>query len=116
MGNVKQISTIPSKLFRDQLVTVADLEEFKQDLLLSLIRIIQDNANKPGKKWVKSFEVKRLLQISETTIQTFRTNGTLPFTKIGNLIYYDMDDINKVLTDKKQQMLKGVMPPKISQH
>jgi hypothetical protein len=54
---------VPEKVFKDQLVTVADLEEFKEDLLLSLARLFRDNAAKTPKKWLKSHEVKSLLNM-----------------------------------------------------
>ena len=71
---------IPTKVFNDQLVTIADLEEFKEDLLLSLTRLLRDNAAKPPKKWLKSHEVKSMLNISNGTLFAMRVNGTIPFT------------------------------------
>jgi hypothetical protein len=102
---------VPEKVFKDQLVTVADLEEFKEDLLLSLTRLLRDNAAKTPKKWLKSHEVKSMLNISHGTLFAMRVNGTIPFTKIGNIIYYDYDEINKVLIDRTHQTLAGVNCP-----
>jgi hypothetical protein len=42
-----------------------------------------------------------MLNISHGTIHTLRVNGTLPFTKIGNIIYYDEEDIKKMLESRK---------------
>jgi len=105
------ISPVSPKLLRDQLVTVADLEEFKQDLLLSLLRVIRDNTAKPPKKWLKSREVKALLGISNGTLYSMRVGGTLPYTKIGNIIYYDQDDVNAVLTTNRSTIpFGGALP------
>jgi len=41
-------------LCRDQLVTLGDLQEFKDDLLVSIKAILQTNSSQPAKKWVKS--------------------------------------------------------------
>jgi len=90
-----------SRVHRDQLVTLGDLQEFKEELLLSIRSIIQTNSSPAVKKWLKSYEVRKLLNISKGTLQTFRANGTIPFTKMGGLIYYDTDAINKVLAGKK---------------
>ena len=46
-----------SRLFRDLLVTKADLDAFKHDLLLSLAPLMQENASKPPKKWLKSIDL-----------------------------------------------------------
>jgi predicted DNA-binding transcriptional regulator AlpA len=57
--------------------------------------------NKPTRKWLKKHEVRKILGISPGTIHTLRVNGTLPFTKIGNIIYYDEEDIKKMLESRK---------------
>ena len=49
------------------------------------------------KKWLKSFEVRKLLNISPNTLTNLRINGTLPYTKIGGVIYYNYDDIQSML-------------------
>jgi hypothetical protein len=112
MTDAKTASVIPLKLYRDQLVTRGDLEEFKKDLLLSLAMLIKENSTKPPKKWLKSHEIKKLLGISNGTLQAMRFNGTIPFTKIGNLIYYDQDDINAVMSKKKIHPMRGDLPPR----
>jgi len=49
------------------------------------------------KKFLKSYQVKNLLKISDNTLQNLRQNGTIPFTKIGGILYYNYEDIMKVL-------------------
>lgn len=79
-----------------ELITKGDLLEFKNELLNEIKKIIQ-----PGqantKKWLKSVEVRKLLGISPGTLQNLRINGTLQFTKVGSIMYYKLDDINKIL-------------------
>ncbi len=94
-----------NKIYRDQLVTLGDLQDFKDDLILSIRAMIQANASQPMKKWLKSYEVVKLLNISKGTLQTLRNNGTLPFTKIGHMIYYDQDEINNLMADKKKKFV-----------
>uniref|UniRef100_UPI00404892CE helix-turn-helix domain-containing protein n=1 Tax=Roseivirga sp. TaxID=1964215 RepID=UPI00404892CE len=52
---------------------------------------------------MKSYEVRKLLDISPGTLQNLRVNGTLPFTKIGGVIYYDYTDIQSMLQSNKFQ-------------
>jgi hypothetical protein len=40
-----------------------------------------------------------MLKISAGTLNNFRVNGTLPFSKIGGIIYYDSAAIHKVLAN-----------------
>lgn len=53
------------------------------------------------RKWLKSHEVRKLLTISPGTLQNLRVNGSLSYTKIGGVIYYDYDDIRKMLEANK---------------
>jgi hypothetical protein len=113
MGKVRDIFSERQKpVFRNQLVTMADLELFKADLLMSIKGLLTD-AKSPAavKQWLKSYQVKKLLNISTGTLQNLRSNGTLPFARIGGLIYYDADEINKMLEGKKKQYRTGAIPP-----
>jgi hypothetical protein len=49
--------------------------------------------------WLDNQDVMRALHISPRTLQTLRTNGILPFSRIGNKIYYRRQDILKILSD-----------------
>ncbi len=49
--------------------------------------------------WIDGQDVMQALHISPRTLQTLRTNGTLPFSRIGNKIYYRRQDIIKILSD-----------------
>ena len=49
--------------------------------------------------WLDNQEVMQLLHISPRTLQTLRTNGTLPFSRIRKKLYYRKQDILKILAD-----------------
>lgn len=82
-----------------ELITREDLEVFKKDILEEIRR----NRSHPRKmeqepkEWLKSYEVRKLLGISAGTLQNLRLNGTLPFTKIGGLMYYRYEEIRKLM-------------------
>lgn len=80
-----------------EIITKEDLQEFGQQLLNQIKGLLGQAIEEP-KKWLKSYQVKNLLKISDNTLQTLRDNGTIPFTKIGGILYYSIDDINRVLT------------------
>jgi hypothetical protein len=87
---------------RDQILTQGDLVEFKEDMLQEFKRIIRECVGgQPGKKWLKSAEVKKLLGISHGFLQSLRDSGVLPFTKIGGSIYYDYEDITFMMSANK---------------
>lgn len=97
--------TQAKKIYRDQLITVGDLEDFRMKLLDDLKTFLKALRGEPGKKWLKSYEVKKLLSVSPGTLQNLRVNGTLPFTKIGGVILYDYDDIQQMYEHKKNNNL-----------
>jgi hypothetical protein len=79
-----------------ELITREDLREFKNELLIELKQIMQPGQGQ-SKKWLKSSEVRKMLNISPGTLQNLRINGTLRFTRIGSIMYYKLEDINKIL-------------------
>jgi uncharacterized membrane-anchored protein YjiN (DUF445 family) len=83
------------------IITTEDLLEFKIDLLDEIKKIIQSQTSTQTKKWLKSTEVRKLLNISAGTLQNLRINGTLSYTKIGGTIYYENQDIDKLLEMNK---------------
>ena len=44
-------------IFRDQLLTVGDLENFKSTLLEEIKTLLQQSNGQPAKQWLKSIEV-----------------------------------------------------------
>ncbi|MFZ6012717.1 MAG: helix-turn-helix domain-containing protein [Bacteroidota bacterium] len=90
-------------VFRDQLITLSDLEKFKADLIQEIKNILNKTTTNPTKKWLKSTEVKRLLGISTGTLQNLRMNGSLSFSKVGGIIFYNYDEIMKLLESHEQR-------------
>lgn len=82
------------------LITQEDLVEFRKILVNDLKEIINTNTQQK-KPWLKSAEVRKLLNISAGTLQTLRINRTLTYTKIGGIIYYSNADIEKLLNGNK---------------
>jgi hypothetical protein len=82
-------------------ITTDDLEVFRKNLIDDFKKLLGERHAQPVRKWLKSHEVRRLLTISPGTLQNLRINGTLPFTKIGGVIYYDYEDIHKMLEQHK---------------
>jgi hypothetical protein len=83
--------------FSNQLVTVADLQEFRLQLLKDMKQFMVNPVSEPTKPWLKSYEVRKLLNISSGTLQTLRSNGTLSYSKVGGIIYYQYEDIQSMM-------------------
>ncbi len=102
MGKLLYIAEDPPKPSSSQLVTLADLEKFRVTLMMDIKLVLEAHLGKTSKRWLKSYEVRKLLNISGGTLQTLRNNGKLPYTKIGGLIYYDAVEIDQILVDQKR--------------
>jgi hypothetical protein len=87
-----------------EILTKEDLNQFHKSLLEDIKEILKGK-NEQSKKWLKSTEVRKLLNISPGTLQNLRINGTLTYTKIGGIVYYDHSDIEKVLNGNKVSTL-----------
>ncbi|MDT0293553.1 helix-turn-helix domain-containing protein [Mesonia ostreae] len=83
------------------IITTDDLREFKMELLDDLKELLSNQNSGKLKKYLKSSEVMDMLQMSIGTLQNLRVNGTLPYTKIGGIIYYDAEDIQNVMTQNR---------------
>ncbi len=79
------------------IITTEDLMEFKIELLDEIKQLFKNLNGNHIKKWIKSHEVRELLGISPGTLQNLRINGTLPYTKVGGVLYYDYQEIMEVL-------------------
>lgn len=86
-----------------EIVTTDDLREFKIDLVDEIKKILDEYHGLPTKKWLKSDEVKRLLGISSSTLQNLRVRGMLPYTKLGGIIFYESEKIQKALQNNSVQ-------------
>jgi len=86
-----------------QILTSDDLREFKLELFEELKNLVNQKEKPLPKKWLKSPEVRRLLGISPGTLQNLRINGSIPFSKFGGSLYYDYEDIEKILIANKKQ-------------
>src|ERR1700730_12096249 len=90
-----------TRIYRDQLLTLDDLTDFKRQLVFEIKTLLKEQSGQPAKKWLKSKDVRKLLNISPGTLQNLRVKGFLPFTRVGGVIYHDAEDIQHMLESKK---------------
>jgi len=83
-------------LLPQQLVTGKDLEDFRQKLVNELEQVLKQHLAVP-RKWLKSYEVRKLLNISPGTLQHLKAIGTIPYSKMGGVHYYDWTAIEEYL-------------------
>lgn len=62
--------------------------------------IDDDNSEESGlNDWIDNQDVMLALHVSLRTLQTLRSNGTLPYSRINNKIYYRRRDVERILNE-----------------
>lgn len=93
------------------IITSEDLEQFKWEFLDLIKEHIDQRLGKPApvieeRQWLKSHQVQRMLGISPGTLQTLRINGTIPYTKVGGIIFYDKNDIQQIMENNMRNSMR----------
>lgn len=83
-------------MMANELLTREDLQHFRLQLLSELKDVLQQS-KQSTKQWLKSSEVRKILGISHGTLQNLRITRSLPYTKLGGIMFYKYEDIEKIL-------------------
>lgn len=80
-----------------EIITKEDLAMFRVQLLDDLKQML--STKETPKRWLRSKEVRKLLNISAGTLQQMRINGTLHGKQLpgSRIWYYSEDEINALL-------------------
>jgi len=80
------------------LITIEDLEIFKEDLLTEIKEMLKGSPQSDtSSEWLRSAQVRDLLNISQGTLQNLRINRTLSYSMVGKTVYYKRKDIVNLL-------------------
>ena len=52
-------------------------------------------------KWLRSHEVKKLLNVGNSTLQVMRDKNLIPAYQLGTMWFYRLDEINNVILSSK---------------
>lgn len=86
-----------------ELVTKDDLQEFKAELLAELKKLVTPNGKETSKSWLKSREVRKMLEISPGKLHALRVSKQLPFVRLGGVIYYEREDVHRLFEKNKSR-------------
>ncbi|WP_461791340.1 helix-turn-helix domain-containing protein [Pedobacter sp.] len=73
------------------------MNDLKKEILTEIKQVVTQGQIPNIQKWIKSVEVKKLLNVSHGKLQTMRNSKTISFTRIGGTIYYNMEEIEKMM-------------------
>lgn len=80
-----------------EIVTKEDLQVFRMQLLNDIKELFSmEKHERKLNPWLRSREVRKILNISAGTLQNLRVTARLKSTKIGSLHYYKQEDIEKL--------------------
>lgn len=85
---LRQCPFIQEELLKRKIISIDDLTDKQLDILYDRA-FLED--------WIDGQVVMQKLHISPRTLQTLRSNGTIPYTKIGHKIWYLKRDLERVL-------------------
>lgn len=78
------------------ILTKEDLQQFKEELFHE-IKTLLISVKSDEKKWLRTSEVKKLLNVSSGTLQSLRNSGILSHSKIGGSLFYNRDEIEMLM-------------------
>ncbi len=83
---------------------MSHLQYFEDVQLTETLQTLNSSSNKADshednfiKNLLDNQDLKLIFHISDRTLQTLRSNGTLPYTRLGRKIFYKRSDIERVL-------------------
>ena len=81
----------------NEICTKADMHE-----ILAAIEKLQllINKNTVEQKYLRSADVRKMLNISDSTLQRLRISGALKAKKVNSTWFYKFDNIQKIMEEK----------------
>lgn len=80
-----------------EFITKEDLEIFRMRLLADIEGLLSKDRPNTNKPWLRGSEVRKLLSISASSLQSLRISGKLKSSKVGGIHYYKYDDIQNMM-------------------
>lgn len=82
-----------------KLLTYEELEAANQALLAEFKNLIKSELSDwlRTKKWIRAKDLQKITGWSSSSIQTYRANGTLKYSKVGGTVFYDFENLINLL-------------------
>ncbi|MBS7334081.1 MAG: helix-turn-helix domain-containing protein [Weeksellaceae bacterium] len=79
-----------------------DIQQIREMINSDLKQFVENNIKI---RWLRTNEVCEQLGISISTLKQMRSNLQITYSRIGKVIYYDMEDIQNILEQNKVKRL-----------
>lgn len=87
-----------------EIITKEDLQLLKTELLAEIRQLIGKDKRQIEEPWLRSYQVRRLLNVSSGTLQNLRIQGLLSYTKVGGTLFYKREDIDTMLAKHNKKV------------
>lgn len=91
----------------NDMITKEDLRQFGLELLGNIGTLITQSKEGYGdvidQEWIKSKQVRKLMNMSPGSVQNLRVTEKVRFKKIGGSYYYNKADLLKLFTDERSK-------------
>ena len=98
------------KVSPDELLTKKDLEKFKAELF-EFFKPFKEAKALQQQTWLRSKDVRNMLNISPGTLLNLRITGVLNARKIGKIYFYKAEEIEKALNQSEKKARKRKFDP-----
>ena len=84
-----------------EIVTKDDLKHLEINLLNAFKQIVKEDSKETVKKWITTKDLEELYKISRSKQQQLRNKKAIPYTKLGETVYYSLTEIDEILEANK---------------
>lgn len=75
------------------------LDQQKNEIIAELEKRLSGKRDENFPEWLRTFQVKKLLQVSDATLSNYRAENLLPSTKIRGSHFYKKSDVLKLMNN-----------------
>ena len=87
------------------IVELLTREDFKalDEKMDKILEVLSSKKKSEAGEWLKSAEVKAILNCSDATLKNYRDSGSLPYSKIEGTYYYSAKCVSQMLEQNSQK-------------
>ena len=91
----------------DMMQLLFELSGSVREMMALVLVIKRTRTETPIQSWIDGRQVMEMLNISKRTLQSLRSSGVLPYSRLNGKYYYKVTDLNQILNrNYKLTMIK----------
>lgn len=83
------------------IATTDDLQQLKTEIITEITKLLSSRNSYQPITTLKSKDVRRILNCSDSKLDVLRNTGMLPFKKLCGVHYYKLEDVESLLDYNK---------------